>query len=57
MLWWAPFGADADLDPAMRGLDRARRCRLIADAYDLSAGGPQAVDGLAIANWASGAGT
>lgn len=36
MLWWAPLGEEADLDPAMRGLDRTRRCRLIADAYDLS---------------------
>jgi hypothetical protein len=36
MLWWAPFGADADLDPALRGLDRRRRCRLLADAYGLS---------------------
>lgn len=36
MLWWAPFGDDADLDPAQRGLDRPRRCRLIADAYGLS---------------------
>jgi hypothetical protein len=36
MLWWAPFGDDSDLDPGMRGLDRPRRCRLIADAYDLS---------------------
>lgn len=36
MLWWAPFGDDADLDPAQRGLDRPRRCRIIADAYGLS---------------------
>jgi hypothetical protein len=36
MLWWAPFGPDADLDPELRGLDRLRRCRLIADAYGLS---------------------
>jgi hypothetical protein len=33
MLWWAPFGADEDLDPELRGLDQARRSRLIADAY------------------------
>jgi len=37
MLWWAPLGADADLDPEFRGLDRQRRCRLIADAYGLAA--------------------
>lgn len=36
MLWWAPLGADADVDPGFHGLDRLRRCRLIADAYDLS---------------------
>jgi aminoglycoside phosphotransferase (APT) family kinase protein len=36
MLWWAPFGDDADLDPQFRGLDRRRRCRLLADAYGLS---------------------
>ncbi len=36
MLWWAPLGVDADLDPELRGLDRPRRCRLLADAYDLS---------------------
>ncbi|NIK59718.1 phosphotransferase [Kribbella shirazensis] len=35
MLWWAPFGDDADLDPLLRGLDRARRCRLLADVYGL----------------------
>jgi hypothetical protein len=37
LLWWAPLGADADLDPEFRGLDRHRRCRLIADAYGLAA--------------------
>jgi hypothetical protein len=37
MLWWTPFGPDADLDPALRGLDRARRCNLIADTYGLTA--------------------
>ncbi|WP_371402254.1 aminoglycoside phosphotransferase family protein [Kribbella sp. NBC_00662] len=36
MLWWAPFGDDADLDPELRGLDQSRRCRLLADAYGLS---------------------
>ncbi|HET6985388.1 MAG TPA: phosphotransferase [Kribbella sp.] len=36
MLWWAPLGDDADVDPAFRGVDRLRRCRLIADAYDLA---------------------
>ncbi|MFC6157407.1 phosphotransferase [Kribbella jiaozuonensis] len=35
MLWWAPFGEDADLDPQFRGLDQPRRCRLLADAYGL----------------------
>lgn len=35
MLWWAPFGADEDLDPELRGLDHRRRCRLIADVYGL----------------------
>ncbi|MFD3401952.1 phosphotransferase [Kribbella sp. NPDC058693] len=35
MLWWAPFGDDADLDPQFRGLDQPRRCRLLADAYGL----------------------
>ena len=36
MLWWAPLGDEAALDPGFRGLDRPRRCRLIADAYGLS---------------------
>ena len=36
LLWWAPLGADEDLDPELRGLDRPRRCRHIADAYGLS---------------------
>jgi hypothetical protein len=36
LLWWAPLGEDADLDPEFRGLDRPHRCRLIADAYGLS---------------------
>ena len=36
MLWWAPLGEDADVDPGFRGLDRCRRCRLIADTYGLS---------------------
>lgn len=36
MLWWAPLGADADLDPEFRGLDQHHRCRLIADAYGLA---------------------
>lgn len=36
MLWWGPFGEDADLDPRMRGLDVPRRCRMIADAYGLA---------------------
>jgi hypothetical protein len=36
LLWWAPLGPDADLDPAYRGLDRPHRCRLIVDAYGLS---------------------
>jgi hypothetical protein len=49
MLWWVPFGADEDLDPAMRGLDRPRRCRLIADAYGLSQADRLRVMDLAIA--------
>jgi hypothetical protein len=36
MLWWAPLNDDRDLDPLLRGLDRTRRCRLLADAYGLS---------------------
>jgi hypothetical protein len=36
MLWWGPFGEDADLDPEFRGLDRVHRCRLLADVYGLS---------------------
>ncbi|TDD62923.1 aminoglycoside phosphotransferase family protein [Kribbella antibiotica] len=36
MLWWAPFGADEDLDPPLRGLNRPHRARLIADAYGLA---------------------
>ncbi len=36
MLWWVPFGEDADVDPGSRGLDRPRRCGLIADAHGLS---------------------
>jgi hypothetical protein len=48
MLWWAPLGDDADLDPGFRGLDRPRRCRLIADAYDLSLRDRQRLMELAI---------
>ncbi|MEU4194286.1 aminoglycoside phosphotransferase [Kribbella sp. NPDC026611] len=36
MLWWCPYGADEDLDPRYHGLDRLRRCRMLADAYGLS---------------------
>ena len=48
MLWWAPLGDDAELDPGMRGLDRHRRCRLIADAYGLSVPDRQRLMVLAI---------
>jgi hypothetical protein len=49
MLWWAPFGQDADLDPELRGLDRPRRCRLLADAYGLSEPDRERLVQLAIA--------
>jgi hypothetical protein len=49
MLWWAPFGSDEDLDPELRGLDRARRCRLIADAYGAEESDRLKVIDLAIA--------
>ncbi|MFK4085279.1 phosphotransferase [Kribbella sp. NPDC020789] len=49
MLWWAPFGADEDLDPLQRGLDRPRRARLIADAYGLSDDGRRRLMPLAVA--------
>jgi hypothetical protein len=48
MLWWAPFGADADLDPALRGLDRPRRCRQLADAYGLTEADRRRLMGLSI---------
>ncbi|MET7281037.1 phosphotransferase [Kribbella sp. NPDC005582] len=48
MLWWAPFGADEDLDPLLRGLDRPRRSRLIADAYGLSEDGRRRLMPLAV---------
>ena len=35
MLWWGPTGAEADQDPELRGLDRPRRCRMLADSYGL----------------------
>ncbi|HZX08591.1 phosphotransferase [Kribbella sp.] len=49
MLWWAPLGADGDLDPELRGLDRPRRCRMLADAYGLSVADRARVLPLAIA--------
>jgi hypothetical protein len=49
MLWWAPLGAEADLDPEFRGLDRPHRCRLLADAYGLSTTDRARVLDLAIA--------
>ncbi|HEY4568861.1 MAG TPA: phosphotransferase [Kribbella sp.] len=49
MLWWAPFGDDADLDPEYRGLDRPHRCRLLADAYGLSEADRRRLLPLAIA--------
>ncbi|MEU8227765.1 phosphotransferase [Kribbella sp. NPDC048915] len=35
-LWWGPLNDDADLDPAFRGVDRPRRCRILADTYGLA---------------------
>jgi hypothetical protein len=49
MLWWAPFGDDADLDPEFRGLDQPRRCRLLADAYGLPDPDRRRLTDLAIA--------
>jgi hypothetical protein len=49
MLWWAPLGDEADLDPEFRGVDRPRRCRLLADAYGLSPADRERVMPLAIA--------
>jgi len=49
MLWWAPLGAEEDLDPEFRGLDRPRRCRLLADSYGLAPADRARVMDLAIA--------
>lgn len=49
MLWWGPFGADEDLDPRQRGLDRLLRCALIADTYGLDAAGRARLVEVAIA--------
>ncbi|MGW5188465.1 phosphotransferase [Kribbella sp. NPDC004138] len=49
MLWWAPLGAEEDLDPEFRGLDRPRRCRLLADSYGLAPADRVRVMDLAIA--------
>lgn len=49
MLWWAPLGAEEDLDPEFRGLDRPHRCRLLADSYGLAPADGARVMDLAIA--------
>jgi hypothetical protein len=36
MQWWAPLADPADRDPLLRDVDVPRRCRILADAYDLS---------------------
>jgi hypothetical protein len=36
MLWWAPLFDPRDAEPALRGLDVPRRCRMLADAYGMS---------------------
>lgn len=36
MLYWAPLNEPQDVDPALRGLDTPRRCRILADAYGMS---------------------
>lgn len=48
MLWWAPFGAEEDLDPRLHGLDVPRRCRLIADTYGLSDDGRERLVEVAV---------
>lgn len=37
MLWWAPLNDPADVAPALRRVDAARRCRILADAYGMTA--------------------
>jgi hypothetical protein len=37
MLYWAPLNEPRDVDPGLRGLDAPRRCRILADAYGMSA--------------------
>lgn len=37
MLWWAPLNEPDDVAPALRRVDPFRRCRLIADAYGMTA--------------------
>jgi hypothetical protein len=36
MLWWAPLNEPRDTDPALRGVDAPRRCRILADAYGMA---------------------
>ncbi|MFI7616578.1 aminoglycoside phosphotransferase family protein [Nonomuraea terrae] len=36
MLYWAPLSDPADADPTLRDVDVPRRCRILADAYDMS---------------------
>ena len=36
MLYWAPLGDPADADPPLRGVDVPRRCRILADVYEMS---------------------
>lgn len=48
MLWWGPFGAEEDLDPRLHGLDVPRRCRLIADTYQLSDDGRERLVEVAV---------
>lgn len=34
--YWAPIADPTDVDPVLRDVDAVRRCRLFADAYDMS---------------------
>ncbi|MDT7749339.1 MAG: hypothetical protein QOD96_3001, partial [Pseudonocardiales bacterium] len=36
MLHWAPLGDPVDADPLLREVDVPRRCRVLADAYEMS---------------------
>ncbi|MEU7004225.1 aminoglycoside phosphotransferase family protein [Nonomuraea sp. NPDC046570] len=37
MLYWAPLGDPVDADPLLREVNVPRRCRILADAYGMSA--------------------